>query len=663
MMKKCVAVIGEGFFAKETKSFLEKKKIEVFQVNSISELNNDLSSFNAVLSCSDEKNIKEDIFIQQSAVEHKKPFLRCTIDMEKILIGPWVIPEENVGCVSCCEQRFVVAHPQKEILRRKSEEFLEIKNENNLKMDSVTGLFFATIIHNQLELYFQGQKKDMLINAVYVGNQENSHGERHSFLQNPLCATCNLLPEDSPELATINFKEIYKSEERTYRLDNPLLNLEKLRNLYVDYRTGLITHIYRNQIKTRWMPFVVAEMPLFEGDVIEYGSGRTYNFYDSEKSSILEALERYVGMHPRRTKTVIHGSYKQLKDKAFDPKKLTLHDKSQYEEPGYGYIPYSDDLEYNWCWVYSWKEKAPVLLPETMIYYRLLNDNSKPRNRFVYETSNGCALGNSIEEAIFYGLLEVIERDAFLVSWYTKRPLTRINLEDVEDKNLLIITELIEAEGYDIHIFDTTMETGIPSVWVMMINPKENAPVKTYSAAGAHPNPEKAILGALVEVTTSFAIYEEVFLKDREKAAEMVSDSGKVQVMDDHVLLYSHPETLERFSFLFTEESKTKNIRECYKSWYEEEPSMNFTREVKHLLNVVSDTFGDILIVNQTSSELEKSNLKAVKVFVEGMLTMSFGHQYRRINLKRIQQGENFFRQAVTIQTMDDVNLDPHPFP
>ncbi len=41
-------------------------------------------------------------------------------------------------------------------------------------------------------------------------------------------------------------------------------------------------------------------------------------------------------------------------------------------------------------------KNRPLLVPESIAYYSLGH-----RDAFVYETSNGCAIGGSLEEAIF----------------------------------------------------------------------------------------------------------------------------------------------------------------------------------------------------------------------------------------------------------------------
>jgi ribosomal protein S12 methylthiotransferase accessory factor len=196
-----------------------------------------------------------------------------------------------------------------------------------------------------------------------------------------------------------------------------------------------------------------------------------------------------------------------------------------------------------------------------------------------------------------------------------------------------------------------------------MINPAEDAKVKTYSAAGAHPDPEKAIMGALVEVVTSVPIYEEIMPAQRDKAERMVHDPGLVQEMHDHVLLYSHPDTLPRFDFLFGEKKRRRPVRELYRRWYEEEPPGDLGAELKELLDTLTRLHGDVVIIDETTPELEALGIRAVKTLVQGMLTMSFGHQYRRIVMKRVQEAPVRTGRRRSPIREEEINLFPHPFP
>jgi len=86
-------------------------------------------------------------------------------------------------------------------------------------------------------------------------------------------------------------------------------------------------------------------------------------------------------------------------------------------------VPYTPDLQLNWVYGWSQTDERAIAVPEHVAYW------DAPRGaRVVYECSNGCGLGNSLQEAALYGLFEVAERDAFLMAWYARTPLPRVTM-------------------------------------------------------------------------------------------------------------------------------------------------------------------------------------------------------------------------------------------
>lgn len=82
------------------------------------------------------------------------------------------------------------------------------------------------------------------------------------------------------------------------------------------------------------------------------------------------------------------------------------------------------------------------MVPQWLAYY-----SSPCRQGFVYETSNGCALGGSLEEAVLYGMLEVVERDSFLLTWYAQLPLPRLDPRSAVDPDLELMADRIANDG------------------------------------------------------------------------------------------------------------------------------------------------------------------------------------------------------------------------
>ena len=108
--------------------------------------------------------------------------------------------------------------------------------------------------------------------------------------------------------------------------------------------------------------------------------------------------------------------------------------------PDFPFKPFNPDRPIDWVWGYSFLQERPILVPELLAYYSLGCGEG-----FVYETSNGCALGGSLEEAIFYGIMEVVERDSFLMTWYAKLALPRLDPYSANDQELQLMIERVRA--------------------------------------------------------------------------------------------------------------------------------------------------------------------------------------------------------------------------
>ncbi|MGW3465563.1 alpha/beta fold hydrolase, partial [Streptomyces olivaceoviridis] len=177
-----------------------------------------------------------------------------------------------------------------------------------------------------------------------------------------------------------------------------------------------------------------------------------------------------------------------------------------------------------------------------------------------YEVSNGCALGGCLEEAALHGLVELAERDAFLLTWYARLPAPRVDLATVTDLRIAVLAERIRQDsGHRVLAFATTPEHGIPTAWVMAVHPTARlspapgdprAEPAAVCAAGAHFDPEQALLNGLLELTANLGWNRDAYREERERIGAMVTDPDQVRDMRDHALLYCHPAAFDRFGFL-----------------------------------------------------------------------------------------------------------------
>ena len=480
--------------------------------------------------------------------------------------------------------------------------------------------------------------------------------ERHAFQRHPLCPHCAAPPADSAQSARLTLQP-RPLVAGSHRVPNDKLSVASLRANFVDRRSGVIKHLFHD-LASELMPMVAAEMVIEGTTAVETGYGRTDSREGSERVAMLEALERFCGHRPRRHGRSERGSFEQLRRRhgsaVVDPRDFVLHDAVQMALPTFALEPYSDALPFDWSWGWSMRRDQAVLVPQQLVYYRLGDEPAQPVNRFVYDTSSGCAMGGCIEEATLYGLLEVLERDAYLSAWYGRIPPRELDLDTVADARVRALVARSRAQGFEVHAFDMRLDIDVPLVWAMIVDPSDAAPVKSYCASAAHFHWEQALFAALVEVTTSIGVYRRSMPPLREQALALAADPLLVRGMADHVLLYSLPETWPRLRFLFDggpaqplplAGAAPRDLRD------------ELERRVQQTLQVASD----VIVVDQTWAPMAALDLHCVKVLAPGLTPVTFGHQHRRCSIDRL----NAARRARGMGSIDAaaINPEPHNFP
>jgi ribosomal protein S12 methylthiotransferase accessory factor len=382
-------------------------------------------------------------------------------------------------------------------------------------------------------------------------------------------------------------------------------------------------------------------------------------------------IERYAGLRPRGKRTAIRASYQQLRDdgqQVLDPGTLGLHTAEQYEQQHNGHtcrhlVPYHPDLVCRWVWGYSWREQSPLLVPEHCAYYGLPASHENPA--FVFDISNGCAIGNCLEEAIFHAMLEVIERDAFLLTWYARLQVPRLDRHSLVDPTARLLLERLEYQsGYTIHIFHLALDHAVPCLCLLGVDEqaREGRP-KALVAAGSHPHPEQALIKALREFAMFVATPRIMDQQSQAQALAMLADADLVERMEHHPLLYYLPQAFERLHFLYhTPRCQTFQqvcpdraciIPEC----------LDLRADLEALADYYLRRESDIIVVDQTAPEHVSCGLSCVKVLMPGMLPMTFGQRNRRVTgFPRLHQLPWTLGYQDHPLRADEINPYPHPF-
>jgi len=578
------------------------------------------------------------------------PWLRIFSEPGRVVVGPLVRPDVP-GCAGCADARRLTAMADPESYREMAERY---QDKAPWPIAALAVDIITALVREEAERLWTG-REPRLSERMLLFDLASFAVSVHRFLPDPHCLRCGLRPVDSRMRAVIRFDRRPKRSRTSLRQHDLRERRHELNDLYVDPFCGILLDVTRDLSAIFCTSRAALALPAARR--VEFGFGQAADYVNSDVVALVEALERYSGLVPRRTKTSVRGSFSELRQDAIDPTTLGMPDPGLYAAAGERLDPLTDDRVMNWVWAYSFARRQPVLVPEWSAYYGLRWFGSREPH-FAYEISNGCAAGSCIEEAVLHGLLEACERDAFLLTWYAQLPLRRLDLESAPASCRLLAGHLQQATHYSLHAFDMTMEHGVPAVWMMAINdlPGQDRP-HAVCAAAAHLRPEGALESAIREVSASLAWLTRAWR--REAALPLLSDPLRVREVHDHALLYGLQEAFPRFDFLFRS-NRTHRLDEMA-AW-------TLTDDVADDVNAVLarflETGLDVIVVRQTSPEQRRGGLECVKVLVPGLLPMTFGHFARRVlGLPRLVSVPYQLGYRDGPLSLDDVNPHPHPFP
>lgn len=166
-------------------------------------------------------------------------------------------------------------------------------------------------------------------------------------------------------------------------------------------------------------------------------------------------------------------------------------------------LPIGDDLPQDiflsWVRGYNLIDRQEIYIPMDAVD---LSTNSKIVG--LCKVTNGLASGNTMDEAVFHGLCELVERDArslWTLLDATAQAKTAIDPATWQDIQVIELINKIETAGLKVHLFDQTSDIGLPTVMAMIAEVGKHSYTHFDFAAGygTHPNSDRAAIRAITE--------------------------------------------------------------------------------------------------------------------------------------------------------------------
>src|SRR5262249_30741158 len=95
--------------------------------------------------------------------------------------------------------------------------------------------------------------------------------------------------------------------------------------------------------------------------------------------------------------------------------------------------PFNPKIETEWSPVWSLRDDKFRYLPTSFLYFFHRATSEVSERNHIPADSNGCAAGNTLEEAIVQGFLELVERDSYAIWWYNRVRRPQVDLDAFGD--------------------------------------------------------------------------------------------------------------------------------------------------------------------------------------------------------------------------------------
>jgi len=523
------------------------------------------------------------------------------------LVGPVFSPGRG-ACWTCLADRMKRNREVKALLNRKEAHCVAV---SSLARDTVgqSSIQLAAVeIAKAIAADFRTELCDHIVSLDLLG----STIVKHYVAARPQCPSCGRKKLRDPSRAPVPIelraggKLVMTSGG--YRTVSPRATVARFRK-HVSPLTGVISRLERIEadlpLNTNFYAAHNFSAPAETVDELRaglsggsFGKGSTAE--QGEASALMEAIERYSGIFQGDETRVKRRFTDFPAGEAILPNDVLLFSDAQYlaEQASTAGPPstldsFDQSAKIEWSPVWSLRDKRFKYLPTGLLYFFYRGSGQTSTD------SNGCAAGNTLEEAIVQGFLELVERDAYAIWWYNRLQRASVDLGQFDDSYIRDLQTQLADAGRQLWVLDVTSDLGI-SCFVAVLHWMHNSQENIEFGSGAHFDARIALLRALTELNQFLSI------------GLMGGGTGEKSTLDG-----STPLRLRDHPFLMPSENLVAQPHSSFKFG-----RLDAREQVTTCVELAKREGLDFLVLDQTRPDI---GVPVVRVIVPGMR-----HFYRR---------------------------------
>jgi len=550
-------------------------------------------------------------------VSGKSPWLLVQPSGVFPLVGPVFNPGES-ACWTCLFDRMIRNREVKGFLDRGGARPVAVSPLAQHTVGQSAIQFAAIEIAKAIASGFRTDLRNHIVSLDLLG----STIARHYVAARPQCPTCGSKklqnPRRAPQPIELGPGAKLLMTSGGYRTVSSRATVARFRK-HVSPLTGVVTRLERIEVdlpmNTNFSAQHNFSAPAQSVDQLRsglsggsFGKGSTAE--QGEASALMEAIERYSGIfqgdevRARKRFTdfpsgdaIPPNDILLFSDEQYRTRAQHNHDDSHHTQPAPD--PFDPSARIEWSPVWSLRDKRFRQIPTSLLYFFYDGPAAFAAD------SNGCAAGNTREEAIVQGFLELMERDAYAIWWYNRSQRAEVDLNQFDDSYIRDLKTQLEESGRRLWVLDITSDLGIPT-YVAIVHWMQNGQENIEFGSGSHFDPRIALLRSLTELNQFLSI------------GLMGGGSGEKPSLDG-----INPLRLEQYPFLIPSPNPIVPLTAAANV-----PLDNTRAQVDACVDIAARAGMDFLVLDQTRPDVE---VPVVRAIVPGMR-----HFYRRFGPGRL---------------------------
>jgi len=428
-------------------------------------------------------------------------------------LGP-IFHAGRTGCWECMAQRlrsnrqvekYLLSHVASEILW-----------QGRPKVEIVARIVIDLAL-TQLACWSKSGERASIFGKLFTWDLIERQSRLHTLVKRPQCVACGKSGRaEPPQRIELKPQKKRFTEDGGHRTKTPKETYEEYSH-HVSPILGAVTDLLPAVGHSHWLtPTYVAGHNFSMGlDSIVYlkaairgmSGGKGVSDMQAKVSGLCEAIERYSALSTGEEYR-IRSTFRSLANDAIHPNEYLGFSESQFarrdswnrsQPPSRCHLvpePFPESEPFDWTPFCSMQDGGVKYFPTAMCYF------GHPEFRiggWCLPDSNGCASGNTLEEAILQGFMELVERDAVAIWWYNRIRRPAVDLDSFQIPYVDAIRKYYETIGRSLWVLDVSSD--LPIATMACISHRKDWPTEDILMGfGSHFDPKIALLRAITEV-------------------------------------------------------------------------------------------------------------------------------------------------------------------